>query len=359
MTPDREVVALHPNEPMAPYAFEVHHRIRRDVRDDYARTAQSMEHCAAVVALQFEEGVWGGEDGDWVLDFTESLRLPTVVTFHTVHPKPTPRQREIVQTLAAGAESTVGLSRSAADVLTGVYGIDPARLEVIPYGVPDLPIMAAETIKPTVELAGRDVIVAFGLLGRDKGFEVLIEALPAIVADHPRATLVIVGATHPDVRLRDGETYRDSLKARVAALKLGSHVRFVPEFVGRVELARWLQAADVVVSPSLDRERTGSGTLAHAMGAGRAIVATRSPVSQELLADRHGIVVSPTPAAIAAAIHRLLKDPALRAELGDRAHERSRPMAWTRVGAEYQRLFALAGGRRKSGAGTAVVPAWG
>lgn len=329
---------LHPNEPVAPYAFEVHHRIRRDELSDYARTARSLERCADVVAIQFEAGIWGGEDGDAVLDFVRPLKLPSVVTLHTIHRNPTPRQREILVELIESVRAVVVMSESAATLLTNVYGTDPRRVEVIPYGVPDLPV-SADTIKSSVALEGREVILSFGLLDPDKGYELMIDALPAIVAEHPTTIYVIVGVTHPDVLRRDGEAYRISLAARAAKLGMSAHLRFVPEFVGRVELARWLQAADVFVTPNPDLDTMVSGTLSHAMAAGRAIVSTRYAYAAELLAESRGVLVAPTPDALAAGVIRLLGNPKLRLAMGARAHEHSREMVWTRVGRTYQQLF--------------------
>jgi glycosyltransferase involved in cell wall biosynthesis len=271
-----------------------------------------------------------------------ALKLPAVVTLHDIPHSPTPRQREILVELLDSVASAVVLSDAASSLLTEAYDVDPFRVEVIPYGIPDLPIMSAETIKASVGLDGRAVLLSFGLLDPGKGYERVIDALPAIVAEHPNVTYVIVGATHPDVIRREGEgeAYRTSLKARADALRMGAHVRFVPEFVGRVELTRWLHAADVFVTPNPDLETMVSGPLTYAMAAGRAIVSTRYPYAAELLADGRGLLVASGPAAIAAGVLRLLSNDKLRMTIGARAHEHSRKMAWTRVGAEYQRLFA-------------------
>jgi glycosyltransferase involved in cell wall biosynthesis len=339
VTPDREIVAIHPVEPIPAYAFEVHHRIRRNERDDYARTARSLERCADVVSIQFQEAIWGGEDGDSVIDFVRALALPSVVTLHTLHREPTPRQREVLAELLESAGAIVVMSAAAAETLAATYGIDPARVEVIPYGVPDLPVMA-DTVKTSVQLEGRRVLLSFGLLDPGKGYELVIDALPAILKAHPTTTYVIVGATHPDVRLRDGDAYRISLASRAAALGVTANVRFVPEFVGRVELARWLQAADVFITPNPDLDSMVSGTLSLAMAAGRAIVSTPYPYAAELLADGRGALASPNAVDMAAAVTRLLDDDAARTAMGARAHEHSREMVWTRVGAAYQAVFA-------------------
>jgi glycosyltransferase involved in cell wall biosynthesis len=195
-------------------------------------------------------------------------------------------------------------------------------------------------MKPGLGVEGREVILSFGLLGPDKGYELAIDALPAVVAAHPTACYVVVGATHPDVLAREGEAYRTMLEARVATLGMKDHVRFVDRFVGRVELTRWLEAADVFVTPFRNLDRIVSGTLAYAMGAGRAIVSTPYSYAAELLADGRGILVpNGSPDALADGLRTILGDATLRAETGRRAYEHSRGMVWSQVGADYLRLL--------------------
>jgi glycosyltransferase involved in cell wall biosynthesis len=336
----REVVALHRQEEALAYPIEVHHRIRRDNRSDYARIARSLSACADVVSIQHEYGIWGGDDGVNVLDFVRALDIPAVTTLHTVLRTPTKRQRMILAELVANTAATVVMSRSAATLLTTAYGVDPHRVDVIPHGVPDLPLVDSATVKPGFSLEGRDVILSFGLLGPGKGYELALEALPLVVTAHPGACYVIVGATHPDLLRREGDAYREGLMTRVKELGLSDHVRFVDRFVGRVELTRWLEAADVFVTPYPNLDQIVSGTLSYAMGAGRAVVSTPYTYAAELLADGRGVLVPPgSPMALAGALTNLLGSPALRAELGRRAHEHSRRMVWSEVGAEYGRLF--------------------
>jgi glycosyltransferase involved in cell wall biosynthesis len=293
------------------------------------------------VSIQHEYGIWGGDDGEAVLDFVRALDVPAVATLHTILREPTAHQRAILVELVKRVRAAVVMSRSAATLLTDSYGVDPAQLDIIPHGVPDLPMVRSETMKPGLELDGRDVILSFGLLGPGKGYELAIEALPAVVAEHPAACYVIVGATHPDLIRHEGEAYRESLVARAKALGMTDHVRFVDRFVGRGELTRWLESADVFVTPYPNLDQIVSGTLSYAMGAGRAIVSTPYTYAAELLADGRGLLVPPaSPDALAAALNRLLGDDTFRAAMGRRAYDYSRRMIWSEVGADYRRLFA-------------------
>jgi len=339
-TGSREIVALHPPEQAAPYPIEVHHRIRRDDPGDYAHAARALERCVDVVSIQHEYGIWGGDDGGHVIDFVRALRLPAVATLHTVLQDPTVRQRAILSQLVDSVAATVVMSRSAAALLTSAYGVDARRLEIIPHGVPDLPLVDSASVKAGLDVEGRDVILSFGLLGQGKGYELALDALPAVIAAHPAALYVVVGATHPDLLRTEGEAYRQTLLAQVDRLGLRNHVRFVDRFVGRVELTHWLEAADIFVTPYPNLDQIVSGTLSYAMGAGRAIISTPYAYARELLADGRGILVAPgSPADLAGALSQVLDDHELRAALGRRAYEHSRRMVWSAVGGEYRRLF--------------------
>ena len=351
-TGEREIVALHAPGPNLLYPSEVHHRIRRDEPGDYVRTARDLSRCADVVSVQHEYGIWGGEDGAAVLDFVRALDAPAVATLHTVLRHPTPNQRAVLLELIRMASATVVMSRSAARVLAGTYGVPADELEVIPHGVPNLPLVHADTVKPVLDLAGREVILSFGLLGPGKGYELVIDALPAVVAARPTACYVILGATHPNLLATDGEAYRRSLEERVARLGMGRHVRFVDRFVGRVELTRWLEGADVFVTPYPNLDQIVSGTLSYAMGAGRAIVSTPYAYAAELLDAGRGILAPPgSPAAWADALISLLENDELRATVGRRAHEHSRAMVWSNVATQYRQLFTrvVTGARIQTG----------
>lgn len=332
---------MHPAEQAPFYPAEVHHRIRKDEASDYLRTARSLNDCVDVVSVQHEYGIWGGQDGERAIDFVRALRVPVVATLHTVLRDPSPHQRVVLRELVSIAEASVVMSSSAADLLRTAYGVDPRRVRIIPHGVPNLELVDAATRKSALGVAGRDVILSFGLLGPGKGYELAIDALPAVVTEHPKALYVMVGATHPDLILREGEAYRKSLADRVATLGMEDHVQFIDRFVAKSELAQWLQAADVFVTPYPNMAQIVSGTLSYAMGAGRAVVSTPYAYAAELLADGRGVLVQPGSAdSLANGLNAVLGDPVLRGTIGRRAYQHSRSMVWSAVGAEYRALFA-------------------
>jgi glycosyltransferase involved in cell wall biosynthesis len=339
-----EVVALEHAGEVARHPVEVHHRVRRDVVADYAKAARFLRDCGVdVVSIQHEYGIWGADDGVRVLDFVAALDIPAVATLHTVLRHPTDRQRRILSSLVRSVSSTAVMSTAAAELLADTYDVGDSRIEIIPHGVPDLHLTNPATAKPLVGLADRRVLLSFGLLGPGKGYELAIDAMPEIVAAAPDVCYVVLGATHPEMLAREGEAYRERLTARAASLGVADQVRFVNRFVGMAELGRWLQAADIFITPYPNLEQIVSGTLTYAMAAGRTVVSTPYAYALELLARGRGVIVPPaSPGALATTIVELLNDPERRTEIGRRAWEHTRPMVWPRVGAAYATLFEQA-----------------
>lgn len=337
-----EVVSLRRSDEPHHAGTGVHHTIRTDVHADHVLVARALAGCDVdIVSVQFEESLWGEPDGSSILAFLDELMMPAIATIHTVLDAPTPAQQAVMKGIEAQTVAMVVMSQAAAEQLERRYHVDPKRIEVIPHGAPTLPFVDADSIKPAVGLEGRHVLLSFGLLGPGKGYEAVLRALPAVVEAVPDVCYVILGATHPELLLREGERYRQSLEALTAELGLTGAVRFVDRFVGRLELGRWLEAADVFVAPSPDLDTIGSGTLSCAMAAGTPTVASPSRFAAELLADGRGRLVDPAATAhLSEALVDLLLDDDVRLAMGRLAYDHGRDMVWPKVAARYQALFA-------------------
>ena len=337
-----EIVALRRPDEVAHQGHLVHHAIRTDVRSDYARVARSLSACGIeAVSVQREYGIWGPDDGEGVLDFLGALSVPAVATLHTVLRHPTVAQHRIMRGIMASTAAVVVMSQAAASLLSERYDADPARVRIIPHGVPDLPLVEPDSVKASVGLGGHPVLLSFGLVGPGKGYESVIEAMPAVARAVPDARYVILGATHPELLASEGERYRSRLESLVADLGLADHVVFVDRFVGRLELSRWLEATDVFVTPYPNLDQIVSGTLSYAMAAGKPSVSTPYLYATEILADGRGRLVPPRDrAAMSSALIELLQDHDLRAAMAERAYAHGRGMLWTRVAADYRSLFA-------------------
>jgi glycosyltransferase involved in cell wall biosynthesis len=232
------------------------------------------------------------------------------------------------------------MARVGAKILAEDYDVDPSRLVTIPHGVPEVRPMDRQRLKRTLRLDGYTVICTFGLLSRGKGIENVIRALPAILERHPDVLYLVMGATHPQVRKQEGESYRQELLSLARELGVSRQVRFLNQYLTQNHLIRYLQATDIYVTPYRDRNQITSGTLSYALGCGRAIVSTAYVYAAEALAEGRGLLAEfDRPESIARCITLYLDDPAFREKTEARALAYGREMAWPRVGARYADLF--------------------
>lgn len=341
---------------------EVVLRIDRDDPASYLEAAAALNRLQpAVLCLQHEFGIFGGAAGAHVLGLLERLRMPVVTTLHTVLREPDGPQRRVMEGLLRRSERVVVMARCGMRILRDTYGMDPSRIEIIPHGIPDLPFVASSGFKQQHGLAGRRVLLTFGLLGPGKGIDHAIRAMPAILARHPDAVYLVIGATHPNLLARDGESCRERLEELAGTLGVGQRVRFINRFLSETELHGFIGAADLYLTPYLNEAQITSGTLALVAGAGKAVVSTPYWHARELLADGRGVLVPfRDPAALAAAVCGLLDRPGRIERIRRRAYRAGREAIWPTVADRYLTSFRQAGEARDTHAPAppaAVVPA--
>jgi len=301
-----------------------------DSREAYLGAARAInESGAAAVWLQHEFGIFGGHDGEMVLELVDAVAAPLVVTFHTVLGDPSANQRRIVEHLLSRTSRVMVMSQHGRDLLVQRYKAPPALIEVIPHGAPDRPFGREAEFKARLGLAGRRVLMTFGLLGPGKGLEQVIAALPVIVAAYPDTVYRIVGATHPNLLAREGERYRDGLMAQAEALGVADHIVWDNRFLDTEELLDQLEACDIYLTPYPGLQQATSGTLSYAVALGKAVVSTPYVHARELLAGDVGVLVEPgSSEAIAAAVLGLLGDPERMAATKARAYAAGRATIW-------------------------------
>lgn len=335
------VIAVRPAEEIEPYERVVRCHIYRNDRQSYLDAAKYVnESSADVVSVQHEFGIYGGGEGEYILDFIQAVERPVATTLHTVLHSPNPDQMRVTQELARLCDAVVVMVEKGRQILLDVYGLAPEKVVLIPHGVPNVHRVSASAVKRALGIADRKIISTFGLISRGKGIEYAIKALPAVVERHPDVLYLVLGETHPMVRSGEGEAYRNCLLQKVRELGLEKHVRFNNRFLTLTELVRYLCATDVYVTPYLNLDQIVSGTLAYALGCGKAIVSTPYLYAQEVLADGRGIIVnSESPKKIANAVNNLLEDAQLKESLETAAYKYGRRTAWFNVAIDYLDLF--------------------
>jgi glycosyltransferase involved in cell wall biosynthesis len=295
------------------------------------------------VWLQHEYGIFGGADGDMVCDFADRLAAPLILTCHTVLSDPSPQQRQILGHLVRRASRIMLMSRQSCAILERDYGVPEELVEVIEHGAPDRPFGRQADFKARLGLAGKTVLTTFGLIGPGKGLEYVIEALPAIRARHPEVVYRVVGATHPNLVARQGETYRESLKALAERLGVSDGVLWDDRFLGTDELLDQIEACDIYLTPYLNLQQSTSGTLSYAVALGKAVVSTPYVHARELLADGVGRLIEPgSGGAIAEAVISLLDRPDELEALQRRAYAKGRETIWPRFAAASAALIEKA-----------------
>jgi len=302
-----------------------------------------------VVCIQHEFGIFGGPAGNHVYSLLRSLHIPIVTTLHTILKEPDDDQITVMSKLIDLSDCLVSMSHQGIEFLKDIYKAPEDKLAFIPHGIPDFPFVEPNYYKDQFAVAGRPVILTFGLLGPSKGIEYMIEALPKIIAKHPDVVYFVVGATHPHVLRHAGENYRLSLRRRVRDLGLEDNVIFYNRFVDDKELSEFIGSADIYVTPYVNEEQITSGTLAFSLGAGRAVVSTPYRYARELLDEGRGLLVPfKNPDALAEKIIWLLDNEMERLAMRKRAYEFARQMVWREVARRYLDVFVQVRERRST-----------
>ncbi len=322
--------------------------IERDEAESYLEVAEQINASDIdVVNLQHEFGLFGGEYGEYILQFLDEIEKPVVTTLHTVLEHFDPEPLAVLKKVVSKSAAVVVIANVALKVLAD-QGVIPRRKAVIPHGCPQINFISRHRAKEGLGLKGRFVLTTFGLLSRNKGIEYAIQALPQALEKQPNLVYLVIGETHPQVRKKEGESYRNKLIKLVKELNLEEHVLFQNRFLTKRELIKFLQATDIYITPYVSANQISSGTLAYALGAGSAIISTPYLHAQENLADNRGLFSEfRNPRSIAGCIEKLLDDE-VREAMERKNYEYSRRFTWSNVAQEYAKVFNLVSAEPKT-----------
>src|SRR3984885_521081 len=336
--------ALPINDTETGYAYppRVRLALAQDVFSSYEQAADFLNFTNFdMVCLQHEYGIFGGAAGSHILGLLRRLKMPVITTLHTVLREPNPDQRRVMEEIAALSDRLIVMSELSSQFLQEIFKVPGHKIDMVPHGVPDLPFLDPNFYKDRFDVEGKAVLLTFGLLSPNKGIENVIQALPHILAKHKNVVYIVAGATHPHILRREGDHYRERLQALAKEIGVESNVFFHNRFATPAEMAEFIGAADIYITPYRHEAQVVSGTLAYALGAGKAIISTPYWHAIELLNDRRGALVPfQDPEAIARKTVELLDTPAMRHAMRKRAYLFAREMIWKRAAQGYMESFS-------------------
>ncbi|HAF27822.1 MAG TPA: glycosyl transferase [Bacteroidales bacterium] len=330
------VVALNDNDLSYKYPEEVKLTIRQEHQGDYLKAAKFINLSGAdVCILEHEFGIFGGQSGVYILPLLHRIEVPLIVTLHTIVKTPSYNEKAVLQQICKMADKIVVMSHKAIEFLIKVYAVPEEKIVFIEHGVPDIQF-SPEKSKKEFKLENKKVILTFGFVGRNKGIETVINALPKLVKKHPNVIYIVLGKTHPNVLRHSGEEYRIFLLRLVKSLKLEEHVIFLNEFIDEQYLFKYLYACDIYITPYLNEAQITSGTLSYAVGVGAAVISTPYWHASELLAEGRGKLFDFGDSEnLSLILTALLDNPKELNELKRKAYDYGRKITWPKTGEKY------------------------
>ena len=326
---------------MLPYGKDVMAQFKQNSRHAHLAAAEMCNRSKAdLVMVEHEYGIFGGADGEFLLDLLERLDLPYLVTCHTVLPTPTDEQRDILAEVCYFSDAVVAMSNLSKDMLQEVYEVGEDKIHILHHGVPDMPMEERDILKDQDGYTGRTVVSTFGLLSPGKGLEYGIEAIALTAQKHPDVLYLILGQTHPAVRRQNGEAYREQLVNRVEELGIGDNVEFVDQYLDKEDIIRYLTMSDIYMTPYLGRDQAVSGTLAYAVGCGRVVVSTPYLYAQEMLSGGRGLLANFADAeSLAQCLCTVIESPEMKQRMEENTKRLGQTMTWPNVTRQYEALF--------------------
>src|ERR1700686_3939820 len=324
------------------YPARVRWSLAQDEVKSYQEAAEFLNfNNIDMVCLQHEYGIFGGPAGSHILHLLRALKMPVVTTLHTVLREPDANQSMVMEEIVELSDRLIVMSQLSSQFLQEIFKVPGSKIDMVPHGVPDLPFLDHNFYKDRFGVEGKAVLLTFGLLSPNKGIENVIQALPQILSKHKNVAYIVAGATHPHILRREGDKYRASLQALAKEMGVESQVIFHNRFVSPEEMVEFIGAADIYITPYRHEAQVVSGTLAYALGAGKAIISTPYWHALELLDDQRGALVPfQNPDAIAQKTIELLDTPAIRHAMRKRAYLFARDMVWKKSAQGYMQTFS-------------------
>jgi len=336
------VIALNEESSFYNYDSRVVMQMNKDYLADYINIAKRINRSEKIklVCIQHEFGIFGGEYGSYIIPFLDTIKKPVVVTFHSILPNPDNLRRKVVNFIGEKSAAIIVMAEAAIDILNKQYGISRNKIHVVRHGIPDTSFNPTEPFKKKLRLENNILLSTFGLLSKGKGVEYMIEAIPHLIKKYPNLLYLIIGETHPAVRKKEGEKYRNKLISLVKKHKIENHVKFYNKYLELDEIIKYLLATDIYICTNLEENQIVSGTLSYALGCGKAIVSTPNIYAKEVLGKGRGVLVEfKNPRSFSNAIDKILSNNELRSRIEQNAYAFGRSMTWQNVSSKYLSIF--------------------
>jgi len=333
------VVAINDHDIAYAYPPEVKLTIEQEQQSDYLEAANLINLSGTdICILEHEFGIFGGQSGVYILPLLHRLKTPLIVTLHTVLKAPSYNEKAILKEICRMANKIVVMSHKAIEFLTSIYDVPQEKIAFIAHGVPDIRFDHNQA-KKDFRFMDKKVLMTFGFLGRNKGIETVIKALPAIIEEHPNVLYLVIGKTHPNVFRHSGEEYRTYLQILIKSLHLSEHVLLLNEYVEQSDLFKYLAACDIYITPYTNEAQITSGTLSYAMGVGCAVISTPYWHAAELLDNDRGLLFGFNDSdQLSDKINELLNKPTELLRLQKNAFDYGKQITWPKTGSKYLEL---------------------
>jgi glycosyltransferase involved in cell wall biosynthesis len=335
------IVALVRPEDKIDYPPEVKFKISQYNIDSYIKAADYINKSRAdIVVLEHEFGLYGGEFGEYIVKLIELINKPLIITAHTIPVNAGYGYGLVLKDVLKFADKVIVMMPESLQKLVKKYNYPAENIEIIPHGVPDIPMEANTGNKKKKGLEGRIILGNINLLSEVKGLEYILEALKEIKERFSNVLYLIIGQTHPVVLQTEGEKYRNFLKEKVREYNLQKNVRFINKYMTLNELISWLKVIDIYITPYLDPQQPASGALAYAIGAGKVCISTPYLYARDILAEGRGIIVPfRNSKAIVDAVIDICENPQKKSKMEIKAYKFGRLMTWYNVALQHLRVF--------------------
>jgi polysaccharide biosynthesis protein PslF len=334
---DTSVIAIN-NSKHREYSSKVILEINQNTQKDYLELAQKLNHSNIdLLVIEHEYGIYGGDHGDYILDLLDNIDIPVITTLHTILREPDDKQKMIIKLLGEKSTKIITMAKTTSKLLQTIYGVSPDKIEIIHHGVPVRLVPSRQSLKNKFGYKDKQIISTFGLLSPGKGIEYAIEAISKTSDKNPNILYLILGQTHPDQK---DEFYREKLEALVTKYHLEDNVKFVNKYLTKDEIIKYLQMSDIYMTPYLSRDQAVSGTLAYAVGYGRAIISTPYLYAKEMLSEERGLLAEfENSDSLSDCLNYILQNPDEKLRMERNTIKLGRTMYWHIVAKHYTDVF--------------------